>query len=126
MHSTGQHCDIGGSWGWRVNEISCPSGTYPTRPSAAGGCPAGWTQHQDIGCFVDLKNSLRIATCPAPGGNNNGDECCMVMCSATASPSWTCNRDYINSGGGEGGESVPGNSCTCTDTFGRRTSVPYT
>ena len=123
--STGSHCDIGGPWGWyrNVSAQRCPVGTNPVNPAAVGGCPAGWAQFEDKGCYISNRDSRRATECLNSDPN---DECCVFTCSASApAPTWSCTRDSAWSGGGEGGDYTPANTCTCQDNFGRKSTTSY-
>ncbi|NUN05984.1 MAG: hypothetical protein HUU57_09495 [Bdellovibrio sp.] len=89
--ASGQHCDIGGPWGWKATESICPSGQKPVSADSLGGCPAGFTPYNAngvIGCYIGNSNPARPASC----NGDPRDECCMWMCAAnqTSVVRWQC------------------------------------
>lgn len=89
--ASGQHCDIGGPWGWKATESICPSGQKPVSADSLGGCPAGFTPYNAngvIGCYIGNSNPARPASCTG----DPRDECCMWMCTAnqTSVVRWQC------------------------------------
>jgi hypothetical protein len=111
--STGTHCDIGGQWGWRDWDNICPAGTYPSNPNSAGGCPAGWQQWENRGCYVSRGYGQIGHTIAGCGGGNYDDECCITMCSASAPiPKWACGRDIVP---GASDNWIEQGTCTCMD-----------
>lgn len=122
--TTGWHCDIGGNWGWNTRDwYVCPTGTNKAAPSTVGGCPEGWTNYNDIGCYISNRDPRRHSGCATSDPN---DECCMYLCSASApAPTWTCSRDSGWEGSGEDGTWVLKNTCTCTSQFGDRRTTNW-
>lgn len=70
------HCDIGGSWGWKI-DFQCPPGT---RQVGSPFCPASASKWFHLGCYY----SGYYPPCTAiTGGNRKADECCFLMCEST-------------------------------------------
>lgn len=121
--SAGEHCDIGGPWGWRAWGETCPNGTNPVDPAAIGGCPDGFTYYsagEIKGCYISNSDPRRPAGCATA---NPRDECCMLTCSSSApAPRWNCIRDTIPNG--DAGP-MPAGTCGCGSQFGQTTTVPW-
>ena len=121
--SPGQHCDIGGSWGWRSYEVACPTGTYPINPSSVGGCPAGWSQYGGLGCYAPKQSGKIGRTIAGCSTSNYDDECCIWTCSASAPPPvWACYQDYVQ---GASDNMIALNSCTCLSDFDQMKRTTY-
>lgn len=84
---SGQHCDIGGKWGWQWNAPeNCHHGSAAV-PNFIVPCPDGSVSFGQ-GCYVANNSTLGHQLCP---GADQDDECCFYPCQENAvEPPTTC------------------------------------